>query len=185
MLSFQHLFIALFLLLSNQVWATSCPPTLDFKKRELASDNIVDLCEAYRGKVVLIVNTASRCAYTPQYEGLENLYGRYKDDGFVVLGFPSNDFGGQEPDGEGQVKNFCRLTYGVRFPMFEKVHAKRDRADPLYQKLAELSGSFPKWNFHKYLIARDGRLVDHYPSATKPQSHRLVANIEALLAESL
>ena len=159
----------------------ACPPALDFKQRVLAGDDVIHLCEAYRGKVVLVVNTASRCAFTPQYEGLEALYGTYKERGLVVLGFPSNDFGGQEPGNEGQVKEFCRLTYGVRFPMFEMVHAKKGRAGPLYQKLAELSGDYPKWNFHKYLIARDGQVVDSFSSFTDPQSPRVVKKIEALL----
>lgn len=130
------------------------------------------------------VNTASKCAYTSQYERLEDLYARFKDQGLAVLGFPSNDFGGQEPGSEAEIKNFCRLTYSVKFPMFEKTQARQGAADPLYETLAELSGEYPKWNFHKYLIARDGRLAGSYPSATRPQSNELVNAIEQLLAES-
>jgi glutathione peroxidase len=164
--------------------AAACPETLDFRKRVLAGDQEVHLCEAYRDKVVLIVNTASKCAFTSQYEGLEELYSRYRDEGLVVLGFPSNDFGGQEPGTEQQIQEFCRLTYSVNFPMFEKTHARKGKADPLYQKLAELAGEYPKWNFHKYVIGRDGRLAASYSSFTGPRSKRLVRQIEALLAES-
>ena len=122
----------------------ACPDTLDFSARQLATDEVVNLCEAYRGKVVLIVNTASKCAYTDQYEGLEALYDQYRDRGLVVLGFPSNDFGGQEPGTEQEIKRFCRLTYSVKFPMFEKTHVRKDRADPLYRLLGEQAGEFPQ-----------------------------------------
>jgi glutathione peroxidase len=147
--------------------------------RRLAGDEVVKLCEAYRGKVVLIVNTASKCAYTDQYAGLEALYERYRDRGLVVLGFPSNDYGGQEPGTEKQIKTFCRLTYSVKFPMFEKTHAREDLADPLYRKLGSLAGEYPRWNFHKYLLDRDGKLVGSFPSAVRPDS--LVGRIESLL----
>ena len=163
--------------------AEECPATLDFEKRVLAGDEIVNLCEAYRNKVVLIVNTASKCAFTSQYEGLEALYAEFKDQGLVVLGFPSNDFGGQEPGSEQQVSDFCRLTYSIRFPMFEKISVKKGSADPLYEKLATLAGEYPQWNFYKYLLARDGRLAANYSSFTKPQSRQLIKKIEELLAE--
>ena len=159
--------------------ATACADTLDFDKRRLAGDEVVRLCDAYMGKVVLIVNTASKCAYTSQYEGLEQLYERYRDRGLVVLGFPSNDYGGQEPGTEAQIKTFCRLTYSVKFPMFEKTHARQDVADPLYRKLGSLAGEYPRWNFHKYLLDRDGKLVGSYPSAVRPDS--LSEKIESLL----
>jgi glutathione peroxidase len=161
--------------------ANQCPDTLDFEMRKLASDEKVSLCDEYGGKVVLIVNTASKCAFTGQYEGLEKLYADYKDKGLVVLGFPSNDFGGQEPGSEEKIQKFCRLTYSVQFPMFEKTHAKKQLADPLYRKLGELAGEYPRWNFHKYLIDRDGKLVGSYSSMTRPQSGRLVRAIEELL----
>jgi len=162
---------------------SECPSTLDFKLRELAGDRVVHLCEAYRNQVVLVVNTASKCAFTSQYEGLEELYATYRDRGLVVLGFPSNDFGSQEPGSEQQIQQFCRLTYSVGFPMFEKTHARKGVADPIYQHLGELAGEFPKWNFHKYLLGRDGRLVGSYSSFTRPQSGKLIKAIEALLAE--
>ena len=163
------------------IQAGQCPETLDFEVRKLASDEKVRLCDEYRGKVVLVVNTASKCAFTGQYEGLEKLYADYKDKGLVVLGFPSNDFGGQEPGSEEKIQEFCRLTYSVRFPMFEKMHAKKDVADPLYRKLGEMSGSYPRWNFHKYLIDKNGNLAGSYSSFTKPQSGKLVRAIEKLL----
>jgi len=163
------------------VWSEACPKTLDFELRKLGGDETVKLCEAYRGQVALIVNTASRCAFTPQYEGLETLYERYRERGFVVLGFPSNDFGAQEPGSEQQVKDFCRLTYGVRFPMFEKTRAAEGRADPLYRALAEQAGEYPSWNFHKYLLDREGRVVGSYSSFTPPESSNLIRAIESLL----
>ena len=154
---------------------------LDHDARRLGSEETVNLKETYGGKVVLVVNTASRCAYTDQYEGLEALYAKYRDRGLVVLGFPSNDFGGQEPGTEAQIKDFCRLTYGVKVPMFAKTQVKKGAAAPLFQALGEAAGRYPKWNFHKYLIDRDGRLVDNYPSRTSPQNSKIVDVVEALL----
>lgn len=154
---------------------------LDHDVRRLNSDEVINLQEVYAGKVVLIVNTASKCAFTGQYEGLEALYAKYKDRGLVVLGFPSNDFGGQEPGTEKQIRDFCRLTYSVKFPMFAKTGVREGKADPLFRALAESAGRYPKWNFHKYLIGRDGQLVDNYLSITSPQSETLVGAIERLL----
>lgn len=164
--------------------ASSDTPTghlLDHDVRLLGSDQTVNLKEAYAGKVVLIVNTASKCAFTSQYEGLEALYDRYKDRGLVVLGFPSNDFGGQEPGTEKQIQKFCRLAYSVEFPMFAKTNVAKGSAAPLFSGLAEASGRYPKWNFHKYLIDRDGRMVDNFLSWTKPQGNAVVDAIEAVL----
>jgi glutathione peroxidase len=158
--------------------APKCPPTLDFEKRVLAGQQRVNLCEEHLGKVVLIVNTASKCGYTPQFEGLERLHRDYQDRGLVVLGFPSNDFGGQDPGSEQQTKEFCRLTYDVGFPMYERTHAKRGKAGPLYQTLAAESGEYPRWNFHKYLLDREGRLIASYPSHVDPSDRRLVEAIE-------
>ena len=154
---------------------------LNHDTRRLNSQETINLLETYGGRVVLIVNTASKCAFTGQYEGLETLYARYRDRGLVVLGFPSDDFGGQEPGTEEQIKDFCRLTYGVKFPMFAKTRVKKGQADPLFQALGEAAGRYPKWNFHKYLIARDGRLVDNFLSWTSPQSKTIVGAIEELL----
>ena len=157
-----------------------CPITLDFTKRALASDQAVNLCKAYLGKVVVVVNTASKCGYTPQYDGLEALYRKYKDMGLVVLGFPSNDFGGQEPGSEKQIQNFCRLTYGVEFPMFEKSRVARHHADPVYQMLGTLAGEFPQWNFHKYILDRNGNLVASFNSKVEPQSKEIINTLKGL-----
>lgn len=159
----------------------TCAPALDFHKRALAGEESVHLCEAFRDKVVLIVNTASKCAFTSQYEGLEALYANYKDRGLIVAGFPSNDFGGQEPGTEKQIQNFCRLTYSVQFPMFEKTVVRGPQADPLYQYLLKETGAAPRWNFHKYLIGRDGKVVANYGSSTRPDDPKLIQSIEALL----
>ncbi len=172
---------AALLMLGLSASALACPETLSFKKRVLAGNEVVDLCERYAGKVVLVVNTASKCAFTPQYDGLEALYRKYKKDGLVVLGFPSNDFGAQEPGTERQIQSFCRLTYAVEFPMFEKSRVRKGNAEPLFETLARKSGEYPRWNFHKYLLNRNGELVGSYGSAVKPQSAMLVEAIEALL----
>jgi glutathione peroxidase len=160
---------------------TPCPDTLDFTVKALAQDQAVNLCATYRGRVVLIVNTASKCGYTPQYEGLEALYETYRDAGLVVLGFPSNDFAGQEPGTEQQIQEFCRLTYDVKFPMFAKTAVTAANAHPLYQRLAAAAGGYPQWNFHKYLLDRNGKLVGSFPSKVEPQSPELIAAIERLL----
>ncbi|MEJ2171589.1 MAG: glutathione peroxidase [Woeseiaceae bacterium] len=155
---------------------------LDQDFRRLASDEVVNLGETYRGKVILVVNTASKCGNTPQYDGLEKLYEEYGDDGLVVLGFPSNDFFGQEPGTEEEIQEFCRLTYKVRFPMFEKVAVKEGNAHPFFDKLAAEAGTYPTWNFHKFLIGRDGKLITEFSPRTKPYNETVVAEIESALA---
>ena len=159
----------------------SCPPLLDLSVRRLAGEEVVNLCETYRGKVILVVNTASKCGFTHQYEGLEALYRKYQDRGLVVLGFPSNDFMKQEPGSEEEIQKFCRLTYSVEFPMFEKVSVTKGTATPLFERLAAAGAPYPKWNFYKYLIDRDGNYVDYYGSITAPESDKLVRAIEKLL----
>ncbi|TNF91773.1 MAG: glutathione peroxidase [Gammaproteobacteria bacterium] len=149
--------------------------------RRLNSNASEDICDVYKGKVILVVNTASKCAFTNQYEGLEKLYQDYRERGLVVVGFPSNDFGGQEPGSEETIKNFCRLSYGIQFPMYEKIRVKGDEAAPLYKALASAAGQKPRWNFHKYLIDRYGNLAGSYSSFVKPESDTLVTAIEALL----
>ncbi|SFZ78200.1 glutathione peroxidase [Chitinimonas taiwanensis] len=139
---------------------------------------------AYRGKVVLVVNTASECGFTPQYAGLQELYARYKDKGLVILGFPCNQFGGQEPGDSEQIGAFCQKNYGVDFPIFAKVEVNGDGAHPLYQYLKSsakgvLGTEAIKWNFTKFLINREGQVVDRYAPTTKPEE--LVKDIEALL----
>jgi glutathione peroxidase len=135
---------------------------------------------AYAGKVLLLVNTASECGYTPQYQGLEQLYQRYKAQGFEVLGFPSNDFGGQEPGSDAEIQAFCRSKYGVTFPMFSKSAVKGDESSPLYRLLAKKHGE-PEWNFHKYLVNQEGRVIGAFPSKVEPDSPLLLAAIEEAL----
>jgi len=134
----------------------------------------------YRGKVALVVNTASECGFTPQYKGLQELWLQYKDRGLVVLGFPSNEFGGQEPGGAAEIKKFCELKYRVTFPMFDKVKTKGDGQSPVYAYLTRDQGT-PKWNFHKYLVGRDGQVIDSFSSITGPDAGRLRSAIEKAL----
>lgn len=154
---------------------------LDQSFRKLASSETVNLRKEYAGKVVLIVNTASKCGNTPQYEGLEKLYQEFGQEGLVVLGFPSNDFLGQEPGTEEEIQDFCRLTYGVKFPMFEKVSVKEGSAHPLFDRLAAASGTYPTWNFHKFLIGRDGNLVAQFTPRTEPYDSELLAAVRQAL----
>jgi glutathione peroxidase len=156
-----------------------CPSVLDHKFANLR-DEPVSLCQ-FRGKVLLVVNTASECGYTPQYEGLEGLYRRYRDKGFVV-GFPANDFGGQEPGSNKQVAEFCRVNYGITFPMFTKTSVAGANANPLYRELAAKTGKPPRWNFHKYLLDRAGEPVAVFESAVEPADQRITSQIEKLLA---
>jgi glutathione peroxidase len=155
---------------------------LDQNYRQLAGTQVVNLQSTYQGQVLLVVNTASKCGFTPQYDALEAMDAKYKARGFAVLGFPSNDFMGQEPGSEKQIQEFCRLTYGVKFPMFEKVHVKGKDVTPFYKALAADTGEAPAWNFHKYLIDRDGKVVASYGSRTTPRDPALLAKLESLLA---
>ncbi|MBK7404460.1 MAG: glutathione peroxidase [Phycisphaerales bacterium] len=134
----------------------------------------------YRGRVVLIVNVASRCGYTPQYESLESLYTSREGRGLVILGFPSNDFLGQEPGTNEEIAAFCSTKYHVTFPMFEKVHVKGSDAAPLFRELASVAGE-PGWNFNKYLIDREGHVVARFASGVRPDDPGLLARIDALL----
>ena len=168
------------LLLLNNTAIAECPKNLDFTKRYLASEQSVHLCQEYAGKVLLVVNTASYCGFTGQFRGLEDLYQQYRNAGLVVLGFPSNDFF-QEPRSEDNVKEFCSLTYNVKFPMFEKTRVAKRHADPFYQALANQSGDYPRWNFHKYLLDRQGNVVASYGSSVKPDDKSLISTIESHL----
>ncbi len=140
--------------------------------------------ETLRGKVVLVVNTASFCGFTRQYKGLETLWTRYRDGGFVVLGVPSNDFGAQEPGSNGTIKEFCETTYGIDFPMLEKQTVRGDGAHPLFRWIVEQAGAAarPQWNFHKYLVGRDGHLAGWYPSSVEPDDASLTQAVERALA---
>ncbi len=158
--------------------------TLDFKAADIAGAP-VDLAQ-YKGKVVLIVNTASKCGFTPQYKGLEQVYQQFKDQGAVVLGFPCNQFGGQEPGAEEEIGAFCEKNYGVSFPLFAKIDVNGDQAHPLFQHLKKaapglLGTEAIKWNFTKFLIKKDGKVYKRYAPSTTPQE--LVGDIEKLLAE--
>jgi glutathione peroxidase len=159
-------------------------PLLDWDFRRLASSDEVNLCDTYAGRVILVVNTASKCGNTPQYDGLEKLYEEYGGDGLAVLGFPSNDFFGQEPGTEEQIQEFCRLTYRVKFPMFEKTRVTGKEAHPFFTALAETSGTPPRWNFHKYLIGSDGRLIADFSPGTQPYDDQLVQAIQEALDAS-
>ena len=160
--------------------SSTCPALLQHQFPRLQDEKPQSLCQ-YRGKVLLVVNTASYCGFTGQYKGLEALHRKYKDKGLVVLGFPSNDFA-QETGNNQQIAEFCENTFGVQFPMFAKSSVTGSQASVFYQQLAAQSGSTPRWNFHKYLIGRDGKVVDSYGSMTGPDSSRLVKAIEQQLA---
>ena len=177
----RGIWLWLALLSSGSAVADECSALLDVEYRRLAKEETVRLCDAYQGKVLLIVNTASKCGFTPQYEGLEAMHAELAPRGFAVLGFPSNDFMGQEPGSEEQIQEFCTLTYGVKFPMFEKVSVIGDEVTPLYQRLKADAGEAPAWNFHKYLVDRSGKVVASFGSRTKPDDPKLRAEIERLL----
>ena len=159
--------------------AAACPALLD-RSMDTILDKPRSLCE-YAGKVVLVVNTASQCGYTPQYEGLEALYRKYKARGLVVLGFPSNDFGGQEPGSNKEIASFCVNRYAVEFPMFGKSSVRGAQANPLFAELARASGAEPRWNFHKCLVDRSGRQVMSFDTKVAPGDPKLVGAIERLL----
>ena len=163
-------------LLAGAAWAAG--GLLDRSFRPLAGRTPVNLAQTYGGQVLLVVNTASKCGYTPQYEGLEALHARYAAQGFAVLGFPSGDFRDQEFEDEARIREFCTLTYGVKFPMFQRVHVVGAEATPLYRDLARQAGQAPKWNFHKYLVSREGRVVASFESRVRPDAPELVAAIE-------
>ena len=164
----------------GSVYAMDCPTLLDHKFNRLQDDAPQNLCQ-YSGKVTLVINTASYCGYTAQYEGLEKLYAKYKDKGFVVLGFPSNDFS-QEPGNNKEIADFCYNTYGVKFPMFAKSSVRGKEMNPLFAALSKASGKSPGWNFHKYLIDKEGKLLANYGSSVSPDDKNLVAAIEKALA---
>jgi len=165
--------------------ASAAGGLLERTYRPLAGKAPVNLSRAYAGQVLLVVNTASKCGLAPQFEGLEALHAKHKAKGFAVLGFPSGDFQGQEYTDEKQIQEFCTLTYGVKFPMFQKVHVTGDEATGLYKDLLKTTGEAPKWNFHKYLIGRDGRTVKSFGSRTAPDDKTMVAAIEAALASPM
>ena len=162
------------------VTSSTCPALLQKNFKKLQDESDQSLCQ-YAGKVVLVVNTASFCGYTSQYEGLEALYAKYASKGLVVLGFPSNDFE-QEPGSGKEIADFCYNTYGVKFPMFSKTSVVGKNANALYVDLARATNKRPEWNFHKYLIDRNGKPVDSFASVVSPTDRRFVSEIERLLS---
>ena len=160
--------------------STACASALSHTFLRLQDELPQNLCQ-YQGKVIMVVNTASFCGFTSQYEGLEKIYARYKDKGFVILGFPSNDFGQQEPGSNKEIAEFCKNTYDVKFPMFAKSSVSGKDANPLFKMLISKTGTTPKWNFYKYLIDRNGNIIESYNSLTKPDSKSMTSEIEKLL----
>ncbi|TVO55987.1 glutathione peroxidase [Denitromonas halophila] len=169
--------------LTSPVWAQkTCPALLDHDFTPLMDTQPERLCQ-FAGQVVLVVNTASRCAFTPQYDGLERLHAQYRERGLVVVGFPSNDFGGQEPGSGKQIADFCQTTYGATFPLHAKSSVRGAQAHPFYRQLAAQTGEAPRWNFHKYVIDRSGTEVRSFASDVPPDDPALVAHIEKLLSD--
>ena len=163
-------------------------PALNFQVKDI-DGKTVDLAKTYEGKVLLVVNTASQCGYTPQYKGLEATYNKYKDKGFEVLAFPANEFGAQEPGSNDEIKSFCSTTYNVTFPLFSKIVVKGKGIHPFYEYLTDAKTD-PKfageitWNFNKFLINRNGRVIARFASGDGPESAKVLKEIEAALAES-
>jgi glutathione peroxidase len=160
--------------------AAPCAPLLDRSFPRLQDEKPQHLCQ-YAGQVIVVVNTASFCGYTPQYQGLEALNERYRQRGLVVLGFPTNDFGAQEPGSNKDIAAFCESTFGVKFPMFAKTSVNGAARNPLFAELGTLTGKAPRWNFHKYVIGRDGRTVASYASDVDPLDRGFVRDLEKLL----
>jgi glutathione peroxidase len=179
MKSIRYAFLGLFL---TSTIAAAKTDVLSHQYRTLAGKEQVNFKKTYSGKVLLVVNTASKCGYTPQFEALEALNAKYQSKGFAVLGFPSNDFMGQDPGSEKEIKEFCTLTYGVKFPMYEKVHVKGNNATGIYRDLKAVTGDEPGWNFHKFLIDRKGNVIGSFPSKVKPDDAQIITKIEAALA---
>ncbi len=177
----MRLILAIFSIGFSMAIQAACPDLLNQSFTPLQGGDKQQFCQ-YQGKVLLIVNTASYCGNTPQYKGLQALYKKYAERGLVILGFPSNDFGGQEPGAPKEIAEFCERTYQVTFPMFEKSSVRTANGNPLYDQLAALSGERPRWNFHKYLIDRSGQTVASVSSSTLPEDADFVKKIEAFLA---
>lgn len=164
----------------QSAWAAECPALLNHRMSTLSGGK-QDFC-AFRGRVVLVVNTASYCGYTRQYEGLQGLYDKYRDQGLMVVGFPANDFGMQEPGTNEEVADFCERTYKVKFPMMAKSSVVGAQPNGMFAALAKATGDAPRWNFHKYVISRDGTMAKSFASKVSPDSADLVSEIERQLA---
>ena len=190
--SLGSVLMAMIALVNTSAWAATpdaraaaelqaCPALLQQNVLRLQDEKPQSLCQ-YAGKVVVVVNTASFCGFTPQYKGLEALYSKYQGRGLVVLGFPSNDFS-QETGSNKEIADFCENTFGVKFPMFTKTRVTGQDASPLFRQLAAKTGTTPRWNFYKYIVSRDGTAVAGYNSMTDPASRSFVAEIEKQLAK--
>jgi glutathione peroxidase len=168
-------------LLSGNVLANQCGDILGHSMQQLNTRESVNLCDSYQGKTILVVNTASKCGFTPQFDALEALYQKYQDKGLVVLGFPSDSFK-QEYDDAEKTAEVCYLTYGVKFPMFASSKVKGDDANPVFKALIAKTGETPSWNFNKYLISADEQTVKHFGSRTAPDDKDFIAELEKMLA---
>lgn len=168
-------------LLTLPAAASQCKDILSHSMQQLNTRETIDLCDSYQGKTLLIVNTASKCGFTPQFDALEALYQRYQDKGLVVLGFPSDSFK-QEYDDAGKTAEVCYLTYGVKFPMFASSKVRGDDANPVFKALIAKSGESPSWNFNKYLVSSDEQTVKHFGSRTAPDDKDFIAELEKMLA---
>lgn len=179
----MKLLLLALMLTATSAFAADAPSLQDIPLKDIEGKSTS--LKAYQGKVLLLVNVASECGNTPQYEGLQSLYDKYKDKGLVVLGFPCNDFGAQEPGSNEEIKQFCTSKYKVTFPMLDKIHVKGAEQHPLYAALTGTTGAFPgnvKWNFGKFLIGRDGKPLQRIEPGTEPTDAEVVKAIEAALA---
>lgn len=169
-------------LLAGPVAAEQCPAVLEHELPKLRSKETIDLCEQFQGKALVVVNTASFCGFAPQFKGLEALYQRYKDDGLAVLGVPSDDFF-QESDDAAETAEVCYVNYGVTFPMAQTQPVRGSDAIPLFKELAKQAGAAPRWNFYKYVVDRNGQVVDYFSSKVAPDDPKFIAAVEKALAQ--
>jgi glutathione peroxidase len=179
-----HLFVAslALILLAGPAAANECPALLQHELPKLRSKETIDLCQQFQGKALVVVNTASFCGFAPQFKGLEALYQRYREEGLVVLGVPSDDFF-QESDDAAETAEVCYVNYGVTFPMAQTQPVRGSDAIPLFRELAEQAGAAPRWNFYKYVVDRNGRVVDYFSSKVEPDDPALIAAVEKALAK--
>lgn len=172
--------LSVFTIMFSSFSAANCNSMLDYETRKLRSSEAINLCEAYQGKVIVMVNTASQCGYTPQFKSLEELHQRYKDQGLVVLGFPSNDFR-QEHSDESKTADVCYINYGVTFQMLTASSVTGDNANSVFKQLAQQTGKEPSWNFNKYVVGKDGNAIQAFPSRALPVGGEL----EKIVIEAL